>query len=60
MSDDPVLAGFLVAVVDEIFAETVPGATTSMDMPVMVGMRVAEVPRAVAVGARPHVGPGPR
>lgn len=50
VSDDPALAAFMLDVCDGIWAETVPGATTSMDMPVLAGMRVDDTPPPVRMG----------
>lgn len=50
VSDDPDLAAFMLDVVDGIYVETVEGATTSMDLPVLAGVRVADAPPPVRMG----------
>lgn len=50
VSDDADLAAFMLAVCDEIYAETPEGATVSMDMPIMAGVRTGDVPPAVRMG----------
>jgi hypothetical protein len=57
VSDDPDLAGFLLRVVDEIFAEEKPGDFTTKSRPELVGMEgiapmsTIEMGRVVSVGA---------
>ena len=50
MSDDPELSGFMLGIVDGIWAETVPGATRAEDLPVLAGQRVDDVVPAVRMG----------
>lgn len=50
VSDDPQLAAFFAGIVDELFAETAPGATVSMDMPVLAGTRVHDTPPPIEMG----------
>lgn len=57
VSDDPVLAGFLLSVVDELFAEESVGDFRTKSRPVLAGLEAVmpaervEMGRGVAVGA---------
>ena len=50
VSDDAALCGFMLDIVDGIWAETVPGATRAEDLPVLAGQRVDDVVPAVRMG----------
>lgn len=50
VSDDPALAEFMLGIADSIYAETPSGATTSMDLPVLAGVRTDDVAPTVRMG----------
>lgn len=50
VSEDSNLAGFFRSIVDGIWAETPIGATVSMEMPVLPGIRVGDPTRPLEMG----------
>lgn len=50
ISDDPDLVAFMLEIVDGLYEETPPGATVSMDLPSLPGVRNADARSAVAMG----------